>query len=88
MFWVSPTPVRHVSAADGGEKWTTRGFWEVKVHEEIGGPTLRFCLEEPSIVGVAQVSYWAATLIPTVLRQTFDETRSNYWIHFCDARKS
>ena len=57
MFWVSPTPVRHVSAADGGEKWTTRGFWEVKVHEEIGGPTLRFCLEEPSIVGVAQVSY-------------------------------
>ena len=74
VFWISPTPVRYV-IEDGQVKWTTRGLWEVKFHEEAGGPSIRFCLEEPSLVALSQLKKvnlplqgW--TLFPTHVRRS------------------
>ena len=74
VFWISPTPVRYV-IEDGQVKWTTRGLWEVKFHEEAGGPSIRFCLEEQSLVALSQLKKvnlplqgW--TLFPTHVRRS------------------
>lgn len=70
-IWMSPRPVRYLKEGT----WTTKGVWNVQFHGEITGPWLSFCLEEPSVVGLAQarrinlpLQGWS--LYPSQLRRT------------------
>ncbi|KZS04568.1 Protein CASC1-like protein [Daphnia magna] len=72
-FWLGcPRPV--IYRKDSGT-WKTKGVWDVRFFEEIGGPTVQFRLEEPAIVAFAQAKRlnlplqgW--TLVPSHMRSS------------------
>ncbi|XP_046438906.1 dynein axonemal intermediate chain 7 homolog [Daphnia pulex] len=72
-FWLGcPRPV--IYQKDSGT-WKSKGVWDVRFFEEIGGPTVQFRLEEPAIMAFAQAKRvnlplqgW--TLVPSHMRSS------------------